>query len=104
MTWDPVRIPVQEAVGEVTASIWIKNYLNGTGASSCEGYRKSRLSMHFNACQGGKMNFLLFFGALCAVRTGAEAFSKGRSGHGNGWFALGLLLNILALVLIAYLP
>ncbi|MDQ9169948.1 hypothetical protein Q8A64_05935 [Oxalobacteraceae bacterium R-40] len=50
------------------------------------------------------MNFLLFFGALCAVRTGAEAFSKGRSGHGNGWFALGLLLNILALVLIAYLP
>jgi hypothetical protein len=57
-----------------------------------------------NACQGGKMNFLLFFGALCAVRTGAEAISKGRSGHGNGWFALGLLLNILALVLIAYLP
>lgn len=50
------------------------------------------------------MNFLMFFGALCAVRTGAEAISKGRSGHGNGWFALGLLLNILALVLIIYLP
>lgn len=44
------------------------------------------------------MNFLLFFGALCAVRTGAEAISKGRSGHGNKWFALGLFLNILALV------
>jgi hypothetical protein len=49
------------------------------------------------------MNFLLFFGALCAVRTGAEAISKGRSGGGNAWFALGVLLNILALVCMAYL-
>jgi hypothetical protein len=64
-----------------------------TGSISFAGPRRST-----KAYKGGDMNFLLFFGALCAVRTGAEAISKGRSGHGNKWFALGLFLNILALV------
>ena len=45
---------------------------------------------------------LVGFWVLCAVITGIVAASRGRSGF--GWFLLGLLISVFALILVALLP
>ena len=48
------------------------------------------------------MNYLFYSAVLCAIVAAVIASSRGRSAF--GWFIIGALINIFAIILVAILP